>query len=98
MTETNSIPQSVGINVIVLGSQSCGPCKQLKSVIDAANLEVECYYMDISKCSAWATRHQVRTLPTTLLRNGVDVVDVIMGNSPIVMDRIVAFVRDSNNC
>jgi thiol-disulfide isomerase/thioredoxin len=68
---------------LILASASfCGPCKMLKSRIDAESLNVEVKQMEDE--SEFFRQHNIKTVPRLLIFKGDELVEVIQGSKDII--------------
>ena len=68
---------------LILASASfCGPCKMLKSRIDAESLNVEVKQMEDE--SEFFRQHNIKTVPRLLIFKGDELVEVIQGTDDII--------------
>jgi hypothetical protein len=68
---------------LILASASfCGPCKMLKSRIDAERLNVEVKQMEDE--SEFFRQHNIKTVPRLLIFKGDELVEVIQGSKDII--------------
>ena len=68
---------------LILASASfCGPCKMLKSRIDAESLNVEVKQMEDE--SEFFRQHNIKTVPRLLIFKGDELVEVIQGTADII--------------
>lgn len=68
---------------LILASASfCGPCKMLKSRIDAESLNVEIKQMEDE--SEFFRQHNIKTVPRLLIFKGDELVEVIQGSKDII--------------
>ena len=62
------------LSLIQFSASWCGPCQQLKSIIEKISNEkldkIDCYYHDIEAQPNEPTKYSVRSVPTILLFKG----------------------------
>lgn len=70
-------------NKLILASASfCGPCKMLKTRIDAENLSVEIKQMEDD--IEFFRQHNIKTVPRLLVFKGNELIDTVSGPDPIL--------------
>lgn len=64
--------------LIVIGADWCNGCKALKTQLVAKNVEFD--YVDADEQMEYCQVNGVRSLPTSFIYDGDDVVKVVVGN------------------
>lgn len=64
--------------VIVVGADWCSACKALKTQLESKGVEFE--YMDGDENIEFCIKHSIKSLPTTLIMEGDEILKVVIGN------------------
>lgn len=83
METINDISEAHGVSVVVVGSENCVACKQLKTKIEKA--EIDARYIDIEDVADFLNRQpqKVRSLPVTIIFKNGKVNNMLTGNVSI---------------
>lgn len=68
--------------LILASAGFCGPCKMLKSKIDAEGLKVEIKQMEDEL--EFFKQHNIKTVPRLLILKGDELIDTVQGSDDII--------------
>lgn len=69
--------------IVVYGKEGCAPCATMKKMLEEAGTEYE--YKDIMKNMEDVSKYDLRSVPTTLVFEGEEVIKRIVGISKEVL-------------
>jgi thioredoxin 1 len=94
-SEVNSVLEEKGITVIDFWAPWCGPCKMYGPIIEQFakdNPDIHVHKMNVDENSETATKHGIRSIPTTVLFKDGQVVTKVPG--VIKKERLDTFIEN----